>query len=581
MRGKVVDAATFEPVENVTVAIENTTTSTTTDLQGNFKFSQEELTSGNTILIFSAPRYAVLRLPVSITEGAAKDLDLIPIERDMFREQMLLGTISLGDDQLSEEEGNVDNVAGLLQASRDVFLNAAAFDFSQTFFRPRGLDSEFGKVYINGVEMNKLFNGRPQWSNWGGLNDVQRNQIFNMGSLPAEVGFGGLAGSTNIVMRAAKYSNGGRISYAAANRSYTGRVMATYNSGETPGGWAYSVSISRRFAEEAYVEGTLYSANALFLAVEKLISPSHSINFTSFYTPNTRGKSSANTQEVYDLRGQRYNSFWGYQNGEIRNSRIREIKEPVFMLNHFWKISGKTDLNTNLAYQFGSTGNSRIDYGGTRLIVQQDGQESFIGGGGNPDPSYYQNLPSYFLRFEDNQNFEAAYRARNTFVKDGQVNWESLYTANIISSETGGNSVYVIAEDRNDDQQITVNSILTSVLSPSLKINSKVKFTRLTSHNFAAIKDLLGGAGYLDIDAFAEGDATTSVGDRAQSDLRNRNRVVTEGEKFKYNFELHADVFEGYSQLQYKGRRVDLYAAKSVISHAVSKGGSISEWQLS
>src|SRR5690606_2218140 len=161
--------------------------------------------------------------------------------------------------------------------------------------------SEHGKVYINGVEMNKIFNGRPQWSNWGGLNDVQRNQVVSMAMAPSEVGFGGLAGTTNIIMRASSYGKGGRVSYAMANRSYTGRMMATYNSGELQGGWAYSVSASRRFAAEGFIDGTAYDANSLFISVEKKINEVHSLNFTAFYTPNYRGKSSPNTQEVYDL----------------------------------------------------------------------------------------------------------------------------------------------------------------------------------------------------------------------------------------------------------------------------------------
>lgn len=562
--GVVVDASTYETLEEVKVNLEGTTYNSMTDVSGAFILLSNALPEGNAVLIFSKPGYSISRLPIIINNGELKNLDIIPLERDMFREQLLMGTITLGDDQLSEEEGNVDNVAGLLQASRDVFLNAAAFDFSPTFFRPRGMDSELGKVFINGVEMNKLFNGRPQWGNWGGLNDVQRNQVFHMGAVPAEVGFGGLAGSTNIIMRASKYGQGGRISYAAANRSYTGRIMATYNSGERPNGWAYSVSVSRRFAREAYVEGTLYDANSIFLGVEKSISASHNLNFTAFYTPNIRGKSSANTQEVYNLRGRRYNSFWGYQNGHIRNSRIREIREPVFMLNHFWKLSEKTELNTNIAYQFGKIANTRIDYGGTRLVVQPDSQESFIGGGRNPDPAYYQNLPSYFLRFQDNQNFEAAYRAGRQFTTDGQVDWQSLYSANMVAASVGGNSIYIIAEDRNDDRQFTANSIFTTVLNPSIKTNSKLRYTRLLSKNFAAVRDLLGGNGYLDVDFFAEGDATNSVGDRAQSDLQNRNRIVTEGDRFKYNFELHAEVMEASSQIQMKYKRADLYAAGQI-----------------
>jgi len=103
-----------------------------------------------------------------------------------------------------------------------VFLNAAAFDFSSTFFRPRGLDNANGKLLINGIEMNKQFNGRPQWANWGGVNDVQRNQEFSRGLSPSDYTFGDLAGSTNLTMRASKYRKGGRVSVASANRSYRG-----------------------------------------------------------------------------------------------------------------------------------------------------------------------------------------------------------------------------------------------------------------------------------------------------------------------------------------------------------------------
>ncbi|WP_313791180.1 hypothetical protein [Lacinutrix neustonica] len=139
--------------------------------------------------------------------------------------------ISISDDQLnSEEDGLTSNVSGLLQSSKDVFLRAAAFDFSATFFRPRGLDNSSGKVLINGLEMNKQATGRPQWGNWGGINDLQRNQEFSMGIAPNDYNFGDIAGTNNIIMRASKYRKGGRLSYASANRSYEGRVMASYNS---------------------------------------------------------------------------------------------------------------------------------------------------------------------------------------------------------------------------------------------------------------------------------------------------------------------------------------------------------------
>ena len=95
------------------------------------------------------------------------------------------------ENDLSDDGETLSSSTGLLQATRDIFLTRAAFDFSQAFFRVRGYDSKEGQVLINGLAMNKFFDGRPQWNNWGGLNDVVRNQEFTSGetvSVPVMMG---------------------------------------------------------------------------------------------------------------------------------------------------------------------------------------------------------------------------------------------------------------------------------------------------------------------------------------------------------------------------------------------------------
>ena len=239
-----------------------------TNASGEFNFVAFEVPLGEQIVTFTKDGFISKRFPVIINENESLNLDVISLEVDINEENFQIGTISLSDNELSSDESAADNLSGLLQASRDVFLNAAAYDFSATFFRPRGFDSENGKVLINGIEMNKMYNGRPQWSNWGGLNDAMRNQVFTMGLSANENTFGDLAGTTNVVMRASQYQKGGRVSYASSNRSYRGRVMASYNSGLTDNGWAYSFLASRRFGEEGFNDGSLYDANSFFAAVE-------------------------------------------------------------------------------------------------------------------------------------------------------------------------------------------------------------------------------------------------------------------------------------------------------------------------
>ena len=130
----------------------------------------KNLSDGNYILEISYPNYETQNFPVELSENDI-DFSTIYLYKDLTEEQDI-SIINITDDELNADDGFTDNIAGLLQSSRDVFLSAAAFDFSATFFRPRGLDNANGKVLINGIEMNKLLNGRPQWSNWGGLNDL-------------------------------------------------------------------------------------------------------------------------------------------------------------------------------------------------------------------------------------------------------------------------------------------------------------------------------------------------------------------------------------------------------------------------
>lgn len=587
LKGKIVDASSNENLTQVLITIEGTLLSATTNNLGEFDFGGVQLPLGEQIAVISKDGYITKRFPIIINEGSVLDLKTIDLNYDVNQEQIQIGTISLTDNELDEGDDDASaNVSGLLQASRDVFLSAAAFDFSATFFRPRGLGNENAKVLINGIEMNKLNDGRPQWSNWGGLNDVQRNQEFSMGISANDYTFGDLAGSTNIIMRASQYRQGGRLSYAASNRSYTGRVMGSYSSGLMSNGWAYTISLARRMGNEGYIEGTLYDANSIFAAVEKKINDQHSINVTSFYTPNRRGRSTAITEEVFRLKGRQYNPNWGYFDGEKKNSRVREIEEPVFMLNHFWNISDKTTLNTNIGYQTGKIGNSRIDNGGTELVTF-NGVDTYSGGGASRDtnPIHPSYLPSSFL---DDPNptpldFQNAFLAQQEFVRNGQLNWNQLIQANQLNAQRGVNSTYILYEDRIDDTQWTFNSILNSQLTDNITLNAAVNYRTLKSENFAEVTDLLGGRGFLDVDLFgAQQDNDVApenrlnpeqLADRAQSDLRNRNRVVGVGDRYDYNYEIDADVVSGFAQAQFKFNRVDFFLGGNVSQTTYQRDG--------
>ena len=545
IRGVVNDMLTSQPIDAVLVQLEGTELSTLTDPQGAFAFLLD-VPLGEQMLVLSKDGFLNARYPIVVSEGSDLNLPDLMLEIDNSNDELF--TITLSDDELNDDSSGADNISGLLSASQDIFQRAAAFEFSSSFFRVRGLNTDNGTVLMNGIEMNKVFDGRPQWSNWGGLNDVLRSQELSTGFSPSSYTFGGLLGSTNINLRASNYRAGGRITYSSSNRSYTNRLMATYASGMLDGGWAYAFTLGRRWGDEGFQDGTFYDANSFFVSVEKKINDKHSLNLVGFYTPNRRGKSSPNTQEVFDLKGTTYNEYWGWHDGEKRNSRIRRIAEPVIMLNHYWDLSESSSLNTNVSYQFGELGNSRLDYAG----------------GANPSPAYYQQLPSYFLADDDGPDYAGAYQSEQSFRNGGQVNWNRIYDANLTNNINGDYAAYVLYEDRSDDQQFTANTILESTLSENLTLNAAVNYKRLKSHNFAEIVDMLGSnSGYLNIDSF----------DQVQFDLQNPNRVVGEGDTFRYNFNIEANVLSGFAQAQFKYNKVDFFLAGSYTATEYQREG--------
>jgi hypothetical protein len=542
--GTVVDSKTQKPMRNVVASIQNTNLTSVTDATGKFVF--DAVAVGNQLLEIKTGGYKSQLISIEVIADNIVDLGVISFEIDITEEQQL-ALITITDNDLGDDNSGSENTSGLLQASRDVFQQAAAFNWGQARFRIRGLDNENGTTMINGIAMNKLYDGRPQWGNWGGLNDATRNQEFTMGSGPSDYTFGGILGTQEINTRASIYRKGSRISFSGTNTNYSWRTMGTHASGMNTNGWAFVVSASRRWAQEGYFEGTDYSANSIFASVEKKFNDKHSLNLTAIYAQNYRGRNSPNTQEVTDIAGVKYNSYWGWQDGEQRNSRIRSVEEPLFMLSHYWKVTPKTNLNTNVSYQTGEIGNSRMDFQGKP----------------NPDPTYYRNLPSYYTsQFDDNGTYVGNSPLNQTqaglaqFLTQRQIDWDFIKNTN--ESSTEGNSYYVLYEDRTDDKLFTANTVLSSQLSDNILMNGAVTFRKLKSNNFQNVLDLLGGDYYIDYDTFGTPGTTQTI-----TDLNNPNRQVVEGDKFGYNYSLFATTIDAFTQFKFTYKKVDFYMAQS------------------
>lgn len=544
IRGILKDNDTENPVVGVSIHLENT--QFTTISKDNGSFILETIPNGNYILTFSYSGYTSQRFSLNITNKKI-DLETVFLVKDIvkiFENQHIVIT----EDELNSDNSSSEMVSGLLQATRDVYLKTTAFQFSVSFFNRRGLASENGKVLLNGIEMNKLSTGRPQWSHWGGLNDITRNQEFSNGLSSSPYSFGDLLGVTNIRLRASEQRSGVRLTYTSSNRSYRNRFVATYNSGVLKKNHSFSLSISKRSGDEGFKDASSYHAISLFAGYDLKIDKKNHLNFSFIYAPNERGKTSPNTQEVVDLKGIRYNEYWGNQNNRKRNSRIKKVVEPIMMMNYDWNISKKTTFSFNSAYQFGYTGNTRLEY-------------TFAS---NPSPTYYQNLPSYAVAQNDLEN---AYTSLQNFKKNGQIDWRAIYDANLTNASVGKGAAYIISEDRNDDKQLSTNLIISSQIHKNISINSKISYKNLISENYALVKDVLGGIGYLDFDKFG------NTPDAQQNDLQNPNRIAGLNQRFKYNYYLFSKQLTAFLQTVFNYKKIDFFIAANFMKTTHQREG--------
>jgi hypothetical protein len=564
--GKIIDSKSQNPLASVVVSIQNTNSLQLSSPDGKFQFKSD--VQGKHFILFHNQGYKDKLIPIQIFKEQLIDLGTIPLEEDTETLEQA-AVISIVDTDLDEDNGGSESTSGMLLASKDAFQQAAAFNWGQARFRIRGLDSQYAKLMINGLVMNKIYDGRPQWSDFGGINDVLRNQEIAIGTSPSDYAFGGVLGTQHISTQASTYRKGTRISLSGTNTNYQGRAMITYASGMNEKGWALVFSVGKRYAKEGYFDGAMYDANSLFASVEKKLTNRNSINFTVLYTPNSRGKNSPNTDEITALTSTKYNSYWGFQNGKQRNSRIKTVEEPVIMLNDYLKINANTQLNLGVLYQFGKIGNSNLDYQNAN----------------SPTPSYYRKMPSYFssLYAQDKGEFSGAFTPdlanaelnKTQFLAQSQINWAALYQANqspivndygkILGYEPA-QSKYILYEDRTDDQNLAFNALLNTELTENIRLNVGGSFNKVHSHNYQNVLDLLGGLYFEDLDLFYKGD-------QAQSDLNQPNRRVKVGDAYGYNFNTRAARLEGFTQFQFRYQKVDFYLAQEYAATSYQRQG--------
>ncbi len=533
VKGTVVDRSDRSPVPGAVITLSQSgQTIATATTAGDGTFYIEALANGMYDMRIEADGFITSNVNVTVDFGYVKDMVFISLLPDRVVAEVDDSSFVEFD---MDDSGFTDNPT-IMYGTTDVFANVAGFGFSSIRFKNRGYESESQDIYLAGVRMNDAITGYSPFSLWSGLNEAMRSKESTIGMESAEYGLGHVNGTTNILGTPYTMRPGWRFSVLSNSALYRLRLMATYASGQLDNGISYAFNVSLRAGGNDWIKGVFYNNFSYYAGIEKKFSDDSRLALFTFANTGHRGAQNASTQEVYNLmQDNMYNSNWGYQNGKVRNARVRKTFEPVTVLKYTASPTENLDLSATLLYRSGWNGYTALDW--------YDAPD--------PRPDYYRNLPSYYFMDDDDYNRTNEEKAgwatdmwmnhHKDFAGYQHINWDRLYNVNY--GQADGRSKYAQEQRHVDQRDLNLALSATWVATEEFRLDGGLNGKINRTENYKKIADLLGGKYYLNIDQFAERDFASNEA-LIQNDLdyfllNGSAEKVAKGGKYGYDYYAH------------------------------------------
>lgn len=283
-------------------------------------------------------------------------------------------------------------------------------------------------------------------------------------------------------------------------------------SGEWGSGWSYTAATDLRLGQDLYVDGVFTDAATLAFRIARQLSDSQRLSLLVVAPSSVRGTRLASTQEAFTLTGDcLYNPAWGFQDGKVRNSRVRRETVPMLVASYRGQLSPATSLSASASVEAGVIKYSSLGWYNART----------------PQPDNYRNMPS----FAGDRDTDEAWRTRDA--RYTQIDWDYLVTLNRLA---GGHAVYALEDRAGRLWNLQLAAGFTTLLSKRLTLDYGLSVRRESTRSYKLMRDLLGAACIDDIDQYLIDDDT--YGNLLQNDLRHPDRRIGEGDRFGYDYAI-------------------------------------------
>jgi len=520
--GKIINSATLENLQNVSIKILNTKSGTLSNESGQFSLS---VTQGENTLTISSIGFESKSIDFEIKQNENLELGEIflnPISIELEEISIFSGFAEERKTPVAVstiQSKGIENELGdrpfpeIMNQSPGVYATRTGGGSGDARISIRGFKQENIAMLLNGVPINSVENGLVYWNNWIGLTDATRQIQVQRGLGASNIALNSIGGTINIITKPSENNKGGSIRYSFTDYGNS-KISLSLSSGKLENDFAVTF-LGSHTQGPGYADATYVNSYAYFLTISKGFGKNHRLLFTALGNPEKHGqrnfKLSKNETDKY---GNKFNKDWGSYNGKTNNASENFYFKPNFALNHYWNISKKSFLATSAYLSFGE-------------------------GGGKWTESF--NFAPTIFSYRNPSN---------------QIDWNTIYNNNANNTQ-----VYTLADGTDTtDYSINVQTnflashVWTGILSKweykaneKLKIISGIHTRYFKSKLREKIRDLLGGKFFIEDYAWAI------------DGVAGRNQIKKTGDIIKINNGAIINFVSGFLQIEYTNENISAF----------------------
>ncbi len=507
--GLIVDADTQEPLIGAAVYLQDDKgVGTITRLDGSF---QMQLENGSYDLVFSYLGYIDLEKTIEVSgdtdlgrielKSSSVGIVEVSIVASVATDRKTPVALSSIKADLIEEKLGTQEFPEILKSTPGIYASKQGGGFGDSRVNVRGFDMRNTAVMFNGIPVNDMENGWVYWSNWAGLSDVTRTMQIQRGLGASRLSIGSVGGTINILTKTTDAQKGGTIYTGVGNNGYN-KQSVSVSTGQTEDNWAVTF-LGARQSGQGWADATSFEGWSYFINISKQWDR-HMLSFVATGAPQEHGQ--RRTRQYISTvkdpnKGLRYNSDWGYKNGQQTNLNTNFYHKPQMSLSHYFTVNDKLNLSNTLYASFG-TGGGTGEYGET----------------------------SKFFEYK----------------REGQIDFDRIVDENMESGN--GRSSSIMRNSRNDHDWYGLLSNAIYELNNNWTISGGLDLRYYEGKHYREVSDLLGGEYYID----------------SGRDQNNLEKVVRVGDKINYHNVGQVNWTGLFAQAEYESGPLTAFISGSV-----------------